>query len=270
METKTENNNNLESTEELLQLSVSSVETFQSCKAKWYYRYILKIPTTKNYHTTTGSFIHKVLEVFLQQLQKYKDIKRASKVALFIAKKDPELIPTLTPEIIKEGEEWLQLLINKFENEPSSIPNVLRVEAPFVFKIEEDKILVRGFIDRIDQIDENTIGIIDYKTSNNPNYLKPFQLATYQLATKKNYPGMQIKVAYELIRHNFEKQEYSISEMDEIGVLKTFKEVAKEIRTLKATKPNEVWQISPSKLCDYCPYRVRCETDRSKKTPWKV
>ena len=78
--------------EKLLQLSVSSVETFQSCKAKWYYRYILKLPATKNYHTTAGSFIHKVLEVFLQQLQKYNNIKRASQIALAVAKKDEELI----------------------------------------------------------------------------------------------------------------------------------------------------------------------------------
>jgi len=256
--------------EKLLQLSVSSVETFQSCKAKWYYRYILKLPATKNYHTTAGSFIHKVLEVFLQQLQKYNNIKRASQIALAVAKKDEELIETLTPEIVKEGEEWLQLLIDKFEKEPGSIPNVVRVEAPFVFKLEEDNILVRGFIDRIDQIDEKTLGVIDYKTSSKPAYLKSFQLATYSVATKKNYPGMQVKVAYQLIRHNFEKQEHLISEADELNVLRTFKEVAKEIRALKLLKPNEVWEASPSKLCDYCPYRVRCETDRSKKSPWKV
>ena len=255
---------------EKLLLSVSSVETFTGCKAKWYYRYIEKLPAPHTYHTTAGSFIHKILEIFIKKYSKDKNLRLAGNTAFFLAKKDKELAPTLTPEIIEEGKQWLKFIVKKYEKSPELIPNTLKVEVPFNFKID-DSLSVRGFIDRIDQIDSNTIKIVDYKTSSNPNYLSSFQLATYTIATQKKYPGKAIQASYELIRHEFASKEYNISEKELQGVLNTFTKTASEIRHLKKTSPTEAWDPTPTRLCSYCPFRIRCETDRTKKSPaWKV
>ena len=251
-------------------LSVSSVETFQSCNAKWYYRYVEKLPSPKNYYSTTGSFIHKILEVFIRHLNKYKNLTSASSFAFMIAQKDEELKLTLTPEIIKEGKAWLDFIVERFRNDPSLIPSVHKVELPFVFKIPETNISIRGFIDRIDVLGPNKLKVIDYKTSSNPSYLKPFQLITYAIATKHKFPNNDVEVAYQLIRHDFSMKEFSFNEQDEKNVIDTFIKVASQIETLKVKQPSTAWTPTPTKLCDYCPYRIKCQDDRAKKSPWKV
>lgn len=255
-----------------LQLSVSSIETFQSCPAKWYYRYIEKLPSPKNYYSTAGSFIHKILEVFTIKFKYTQNLRKAGSLAFKSACTDPELQQYLTPEIKEEGKSWLKFLVKRFESNPSLIPPVISVETPFSFKIEEPtvQITVRGIIDRIDQLDNNTIKIVDYKTSKDPNSLNNFQLATYKLALKKKYPNATIKTSYELIRHEFQTKEVEITPETEVNALNTFIQNAKQILALKNSKPNEPWEAKTSKLCDYCPYKVRCETDRLKKTPWKI
>lgn len=251
-------------------LSVSSIETFQSCNAKWYYRYVAKLPSPKNYYSTTGSFIHKILEVFIKHLNKYKDLSRASSFAFMIAQKDEELKETLTPEIIKEGKAWLDYVVESFRSDPSLIPSARKVEMPFTFKIPGSNITVRGFIDRIDEIGENKLQVIDYKTSGNPNYLKPFQLITYAIATKQRFPNNEVEVAYQLIRHNFSMKKFTFNEQDEKDVIDTFIKVGTEITSLKEKSPTTPWTPTSSKLCDYCPYRIKCQDDRAKKSPWKV
>lgn len=252
-----------------IRLSVSSVETFQSCKAKWYYRYIEGLPTPPNYHLTAGSFIHKILEIFLRSYKKHKDLKKAAKNAFALAKKDPELKEHLTEEILLEGREWLKFIAKKYHEQPDLIPDVLKIECPFTFKIDGTNITVRGFIDRIDNTSKDSIEIIDYKTSSNPDYLKPLQLATYSIAASKKYPGKKITAAYQLVRHQFENKHFPITEKVKQEAIETFKEAAKEITHLKNTSPNIPWEANVTRLCDYCPFRVRCEQDR-KKLVWST
>lgn len=251
-----------------LLLSVSSVETFLSCKAKWYYRYVEHLPSPSTYHTTAGSFIHKILEIFLRRYAKSKNLRDAGNVAFYLAKKDPELAPSLTDEIIREGKDWLKFIVKKYEGSPELIPNPLKIEAPFTFKVN-DTLSIRGFIDRIDTIDENTLKIVDYKTSSNPNYLTPFQLTTYSIAVAKKYPGKTIHAAYELIRHEFASKEFSITKQDQDKVIETFVKASEDIRHLKSTSPDKSWEPTVSNLCAYCPFRVRCELDREKSS-WSV
>ena len=255
-----------------LQLSVSSIETFQSCPAKWYYRYIEKLPAPKNYYSAAGSFIHKILEVLILKYKSTKNLRKAGNVAFKAACTDPELEPYITSEIREEGKNWLKTIVKKFETDPKLIPATLSTETPFVFKINDDSIqvTVRGIIDRIDKVDDNTIKIVDYKTSKDPSSLGSFQLATYKVAMRQRYPNSDIKTSYVLIRHDFLNKEVNITPELESEVHNTFLQKAHEILDLKNKHPNEPWQVKTSKLCDYCPYKSRCETDRLKKSPWKL
>lgn len=259
--------------DKMLQLSVSSIDTFNMCKAKWYYDYIERLPKPKSYHLTAGSFIHKILEIFLRRYKKSNDLRDAAKVAYSLAQKDQYIAPDLTEEIRKEAKAWLKELVQKYEKQPELIPNVLKIETPFNFKLLVDtdvEILIRGFIDRVDQIDENTIEIIDYKTNSNPDYLKPLQLVVYAIALEKKYPGKIIKGAYQLIRHQHDKKQVEISEEAKQKALDTFKKVALEIKELMKDKPNTCWETTHSKLCSYCPFRIRCETDNASSNKWQV
>lgn len=259
----------MEKNEKYLKLSVSSVETFRSCNAKWYYRYIEKLPSPGNYYSATGKFIHKILEIFLRRYKKTNDLRDAGNVAYWLAKKDEELIPELTDFIKAEGKQWLKEKIKQFETYPELIPDPLGIELPFTFKMEEDKILVRGFIDRIDTIDEDTIEVVDYKTSSRPEYLKSFQLATYALAVGMKHPGKEVKASYELIRHGFKKKSFDITQELKDEAMSKFKKAGVDIRKLKEDSPDKAWTATPSNLCSFCPYQNRCRQDRDA-SPWEI
>ena len=261
--------NKQEPTKKSLLLSVSSVDTFKTCKAKWYYHYVKKLPTPKNYHLTAGSFIHKILEIFLKRYKKSKDLKDAARVAFNLAIKDPELMEDLTKEIKLEGRDWLKEILKIYEDSPELVPNVLRIEAPFNFKLTDD-ISIRGFIDRIDSTEEDTIEIIDYKTNSNPDYLKPFQLITYAIAMEKKYPKKKIKASYQLIRHGFKKKDVEITEQGKQNVIETFISAGSEITNLMTTCPDTPWEATRSKLCSYCSFRIQCEKDNQSSNSWEV
>lgn len=257
-----------------LRLSVSSVEAFEGCQAKWYYRYVKKLPSPSTYHTATGSFIHKILEIFLRRYKKNGgDLRNAASVAYGLAQRDPELGPSLTDEIRAEGKAWLKAIVKQYEKNSELIPEVLEVEKSFSFKIEEENITVRGFIDRIDKVTHPETGeehvlIVDYKTSGNPKYLKSFQLATYAYAVDQLYPNNKIEAAYELIRFDFDRMHHDISDF-KTSVVPRFKKAASEIRKLKETSPDKAWKPTITKLCGYCPYRMTCEKDRETSS-WEV
>ena len=256
--------------DKVLQLSVSSVETFNTCKAKWYYNYVLRLPSPKNYYTTAGSFIHKILEIFLRRYKKSNDLRDAGQVAYRLAQNDEGIKPDLTDEIRLEGKDWLKQLVKQYETDASLIPNVLKIETPFNFKLDDPEVLIRGFIDRVDQIDDNTIEIIDYKTNQNPDYLKSFQLVVYAIAMEKKYPGKVIKGSYQLIRHKHSKKQFEITEDDKEKALLMFKNTATEIKALLKETPTTCWETSPSKLCSYCPFKIKCDQDNKPADHWKV
>lgn len=251
-----------------LRLSVSSIEAFQSCRAKWYYRYVEKLPSPPTYHLTAGSFIHKILEIYLRRYKKNGgDLRDAASVAYRLAQRDKDIAPYLTEEIKKEGKQWIKEQTLRYESDASLIPDVLHIERPFSFKIEDSNILVRGFIDRIDSVGSTGLRVVDYKTSSNPNYLKPFQLETYAYAMQQKYPDKKIEMEYELVRHKFSSKVFELSSTSYDNVISTFKKVGNEIRELKERQPSTPWEPTVNRLCSYCPFRMRCEKDRST-SPW--
>ena len=168
------------------------------------------------------------------------------RVAFGLAKKDKETKADLTKEILEEGKQWLKEYVEGLKKNTGGIPpDVLQIEGAFYFKIN-DQLSVRGFIDRIDQVDDKTIRVVDYKTSSNPSYLKPFQLTTYSIAAKNKYPNKEIEASYVLIRHDFNTKDYKITDDDRENAIGVFKKVASEINTLKDTSPAKPWKPTPT------------------------
>jgi RecB family exonuclease len=253
-----------------IQLSVSSVELFTQCKAKWYYRYILELPQPPTYHTILGSYVHKLLEIFLRRYKKKNDLNDAKRVAIYLANKDQVVTKGLTDSIRREGNEMLSSLVNLLISSPEQIPDVIAIEKSFVLKLDNN-INIRGYIDRIDRVSDSEIKIVDYKTNSRPEYLKQFQLATYSLALQQAYPDHKITACYQLIRFDHQSKQFEITDDDRKQVIEKYTSVAAEIRELIKQSPTTPWEPTCSKFCGYCPYKIRCELERTKgKSLWEI
>lgn len=238
-----------------LKLSVSKVKTFKDCKAKFLFCYIEKLPRKDWEYHVFGKFMHEILERYYKFL--LEGCQDKPNVILTRAWKDSfqNWKEKLTPDHITEAKQICGTFLQKLVEEKDSQPAVIAAERSFYIDID-GKVLLNGFIDRI-QIDvDGVLHVTDYKTTKNKKYLKNdfFQLLTYAFVMCLEDPTIKkVRASYILLRHDFEMLVKDFSREEIMSVEQTFLEYAEKINAEKLYRP------SPSKLCDYCDYLEVCE-----------
>jgi RecB family exonuclease len=238
----------------LIKLSASSTKTFESCKRKYYYTYIEKLPKKSWPHLMLGTFCHAVLEQFHSEWKIDKNLVLPDLMGKCFAeqrcrKESNADFSSMLPNSLEEAKVLLQEYL--FNVEKNGMPNVLATEAPFIIQI--DDCLLRGSIDRIDVDKDGIFHIVDYKTSKNEKYLDNFQLLVYGIALKNKYPDLQgFRGSYLLLRKN------SRLITEEFGLHDILKCEKKIIEFGKNIKQEQKWAKSPSPLCNWCDFYDTC------------
>jgi RecB family exonuclease len=250
LDTKPEKNENT------LNLSVSKLKTFLSCKAKFKFSYIEKLPQKDKDFTIFGKFLHDILESFhkiyvTDEFQPLNKVMQKSWNASREKYKDK-----VTDEQLKEAWnyclEYLKIQAELIAN--NKMPKFLSAEKEFNLNIN-DTILLSGFIDKVERDQDNVIHVSDYKTSKSKKFLASdfFQLKTYGLILALENPEIKtVRCSYIMIKHNFEylTQEFSVDELMEVP--KYYLENSLLIKKESAYKP------STSILCNWCDYLENC------------
>lgn len=124
---------------------------------------------------------------------------------------------------------------------------------------ELGEFILAGRVDRLDQEDDGTIAIWDYKTGKLPYHKKieemmkhSFQIPIYSIIASKRYPGAE-KIRAGLIYVKYSKTYDKVWERDEL------KELENEIEgKLKEVKERKEFPPKKNKLCDWCDYKDMC------------
>lgn len=164
-------------------LSYSQIQSFDICPLHYKLKYILKIPTSLTPATAFGTSIHAALRDFY--------FRKKNNIQTSLAD-----IPTIIKNVwISEGyssqneekiayEKALAIIMNYLSSDLDENNLPLELELPFEFFI--NKLRLGGRIDRIDQLANGDIEIIDYKTGTNipdeKELKKNLQLTIYALA----------------------------------------------------------------------------------------
>ena len=238
----------------MLKLSASSIGTYQKCPKQYHYRYIEKPDVIKKkwVFSEFGSCAHKALELFHLDLMsnvRSPDIFGDIMTECFIAALQEYDQKLLEPEM-NSLYEVIQNYLFKIKKE--GITQVIAVEKEFSLTINGH--IVRGYIDRIDKVNDNTYHVVDYKTSKSPSYLTNFQLLVYALAVKELYPDAEnISGSYCLLKHKSDMMSWDFSDDD-------LKETVEKIKSIERDIELEIkWVKKPSKLCDFCDYKDICQ-----------
>ena len=241
---------------QLVKLSASAMKTYEQCPRKYYFNYIERVPRKHWDHFDLGNICHKSLEIFHQECMgdRKKDKRTLSQVmgySFSVARKD---FPNMSDIMLQDAKNMLTQYLQLMKN--NGIPIVKGVETSFNFNIKED-VLIRGFVDRVDLMDDGRYKIVDYKTTKNEKYLDEFQLLIYGLWLRKNHPDIKsFKGAYILLRHCSKMKEYEFN-MEDVDKIEK-----KIISYADAIRKEDTWMPIPTGLCNWCDFKNICPAQK--------
>jgi len=142
-----------------LKVSVSSLDTYESCPRKYKFQQIDKLPRKTWEHLDVGNYVHEVLEHFHKQLNADAS-QQPEELLKQLAKNTWNKFST---KISAEGMEKSKGLLKSYLAYVSSEgwPDVLATEDRFSIEINKD-LVIRGVVDRIDRTPTG-YRILDYK-----------------------------------------------------------------------------------------------------------
>jgi putative RecB family exonuclease len=248
---------------QLIKLSASSVKTYDQCPRKYFFNYIERAPKKEWPHFDLGNLCHKTLEFFHETCMEQKVAKKDyAKLMGKSFAKARKAFPKMKDELIKEAKDLLSATYLDADGNKKTgylgmikkegIPDVQGVETDFKFNINK-KVLIRGFLDRVDVMKDGRFHIIDYKTTKNTQYLDEFQLLVYGLWLRREYPDIEsFRGSYVLLRHNSALKSYDFTIEDVDKIEKDLIAYADKIRV------DDVWTPIPTRLCNWCDFKDIC------------
>lgn len=190
-----------------IRLSATQLETYARCPAKYFYAHRLNIrhrDLVTQRSLLLGQIVHRALELFLlprlsSTLAHKADEEGTGDLSPFFHKAVETILPGLGPEhvlyrILKHRFGMLTASVSRLE---AHLQTILGPLAPRAlekdFEIDMNGVILRGKIDRIDQREDGTLLIIDYKTGKvdfSPSHVERgthFQSLVYLLAVERLY-----------------------------------------------------------------------------------
>lgn len=236
----------------LLQLSPSRVNTFKSCRRKYFYTYISKLPRLDWPHLDTGTLVHGALEHFHEDFREDgKDINFRKLMKKSFKKQWDKTKKKLSKEIFKDAKGMLGSYVKRIEKHGIG-SKIISLEPKFEIGLD-DEVSILGFIDRVDLDKDGIYHIKDYKTTKSKKYMKPFQLLCYGIPLLEWYPEIErFRGSYIMMRHSGEYISYDFNRED-------VEKCKKELLTYADQITEEGrWLPNPSRLCEWCDFKNPC------------
>ena len=234
-------------------LSYSRLTRFEQCPLSFKLHYIEKQRAAPGEALLFGSLIHTVLERLLKKvINEEQTGKLSEKKALIIYRQEWTASRLTGIELFQEGLDIIRSFVAK--NIHIDHWDLLAIEKDFTIQV--GRFEVRGFIDRVDAVDSETIHVIDYKTSrqlySRDDLANNLQLSLYCAAAKRIWPwAKNVKASFYMLRHRLhqsvertpEQLEAALSYMETLGEM-----------TEQATE----YPARLNTFCAYCDHRLHC------------
>lgn len=261
--------------------SFSQIQTYEACPYRYKLANIIKIPTKSTASFSFGTTMHGTLQKFYEKMQELNAKKQANLFDLFDTPPEPteitsgvkvpsveDLIKLYEENFItdwykdkrqredyfKKGKEILKTFY-KSNEENWRVPVALESS----FKIQVGDYILKGRIDRIDKLIDNTLEIIDYKTGQSKEKLTSDdkqQLLIYQIVT-------QTIPAYRNLGEVSKLTFYYLNDNRQTSFVGTDKELEKLrdkiTNTLDSIKAGDFNATPSPPICANCDFRDICE-----------
>jgi DNA helicase-2/ATP-dependent DNA helicase PcrA len=261
--------------------SYTQLAAFSNCPYQYYFAHIIRVPRRSKHTFSFGQTMHLTLQRVFQITQEKKGLGQESLFGPSTSSEQAEQenrSVNITLDEIKEIyesswiDEWYESQGQKeeykklgeeslkefFEKHVGNWPQVLSLEQGINLKIEGYRIF--GKIDRIDEVGQNKIQIVDYKTGTpkDPEKISlddKEQLLLYQLAVEQAMEAKIENLQFYYLNDN--------SEINFLGSDKDLKDMEKKvldaIHQIEQAIGESNFIPKPGPLCKYCDYFTICE-----------
>ena len=259
-------------------LSYSQIETFEICPLHYKLRYIYKVPTPPSASQSFGTSMHVTIKDF------YHAVASSAYAAKGQKANEKTIFNIFEKSWIKEGYkdkkhekdffEKGKLYLSGFlkdEFNPKNLPVAL--EQPFVLPLRSlarkgvvpsASLKIGGKIDRVDQLADGSIEIIDYKTGatipSQKEVDKNLQLSFYALAAS-NIPQPPFGIKPEKIRLSL----YFLDNQEKITTTRTKEQLKKAVEEIFAVREEiekSDFKCSGHMFCQSkCEYSLFCKSE---------
>ncbi|CAN5181843.1 RecB family exonuclease [soil metagenome] len=248
-------------------LSPSRAADFLNCPLLFRFRTIDRLPEASSPDAVRGTVVHKVLEDLFDLPAAERTPERADALVTpsweALVEAEPEIADLFAPGS-PEGPDvatWL-LSCRRVLEAYFTLEDPRRLEPAerelYVESLLESKLLLRGFVDRVDIASDGAIRIVDYKTGRSPGEgfeaKALFQLKFYGLVLWRMrgvIPAM-LQLVYlgnaEILRY----------QPDEQDLLATERKVEAVWQAIEAARASGEWLPHRSRLCGWCPHQALC------------
>lgn len=248
----------------LAALSPSRAGDFVSCPLLYRFRTIDRLPEQPSPDAVRGTVVHKVLEDLFDLPAPDRTPDRAQEMLAPAWEALVAAEPALGEMFGPEGAEiarWLTSCRTVLERY-FTLEDPTRLEPAeremYVEALLDSKLLLRGFIDRLDVATDGRIRVVDYKTGRAvPEGYEGrafFQLKLYALVIWRSrgvIPAM-LQLIYLGSGHVLRYVP------DEADLVATERKVEAIWRAIRTAEESGDWRPSPGRLCSYCSFQSLC------------
>lgn len=246
-------------------LSPSRAGDFMTCPLLYRFRTIDRLPEPFSPDAVRGTVIHKVLEDLFDLPATDRTPERADNMLEpaweALVEQEPTLHEMFEGAEGREITSWLaacrEVLARYFTLEDPRRLEPAEREL-YVETLLESKLLLRGFVDRLDVAPDGSIRVVDYKSGSSPSEMFEgralFQMKFYALViwrTRGIVPAM-LQLVYlgngEILRYV----------PDEADLRATERKVEAVWHAIRRAEESGDWRPSPSRLCSWCAHQAIC------------
>jgi len=248
-------------------LSPSRAGDFLTCPLLYRFRTVDRLPEPSSPDALRGTLVHKVLEHLFdlpagdRTPERARDLLGPSWDSLL--EQEPEIAEMMAggrPESV-DFQTWFDscgVVLDRY----FTLEDPQRLEPAerevYVEALLDSRLLLRGFVDRLDITSDGLIRVVDYKTGRSPGdgyeAKALFQMKFYALViwrTRGVVPAM-LQLVY---LGNGEMLRYVPDESD---LLATERKVVAIWQAIRRAEESGDWRPSPSRLCAWCAHQALC------------
>lgn len=256
-----------------IKLSATRISTFLQCKLKYWFNYVDHLPKVPSPAFKLGTAVHESLELAGQIWKEKEKFTKADKKKII-----DKYIEISVREGIEDAsihKEGIKLVSQRLED--FDYGKIIALEKNFGYneqdseKITTDEgVQLIGAIDKALEVDEDTLLIVDYKTSKTAPTVYQLkddpQLSIYDLAASKLWPRYKrIILSLDMLRSNVLYTYRTNEEREEFS--KYLKVVHDQMKSLKKKDAKAHLNI----FCPWCDYKEYCDKYKTacKKSDYK-